>query len=137
MKPDCSAQRDSTILLKPFEPWAAQAGFFCSVRVRQNNHTLLLCYSVHGPLKQLLLPIAADCGGFKPELWRTTCMECFLRRQSGHAYIEWNFSPAGNWWVCAFDSYRVAALQQPEDLQPVGYKRVKPQGALICKRRYL
>jgi hypothetical protein len=45
-------------------------------------------------------------------------MECFLRPDSGSAYIEWNFSPAGNWWVCAFDSYRAPALRQPEDVRP-------------------
>ena len=130
MKPDRSAQRDATIALKPFEPWAAQAGFSCSVRLRQKGRMLLLCYSVHGPLEQLLLPVAADCTGFKPELWRTTCMECFLRPQSGSAYVEWNFSPAGNWWVCAFDSYRVPALQQPDDVLPVRIRTHQTTGRL-------
>ena len=119
MKPDRTAQHGAAIALKPFEPWAARLGFSCNVRLRHKGRMLLLCYSVHGPLEQLIIPPASDSGKYKPELWRSTCMECFLRSQSNCAYVEWNFSPAGTWWVCAFESYRIAAPQQPGDLPPV------------------
>lgn len=119
MKPDRSALRDATILLKPFEQWAALHGFSCSVRLRQKARMLLLSYSVHGPLEQLIIPPASNDKGFKPKLWSSSCMECFLRPQSCCTYVEWNFSPAGNWWVCAFENYRVAAPQQPDNLCPV------------------
>ena len=119
MKSDRTAQHGAAIALKPFEPWAARLGFSCSVRLRHKGRMLLLCYSVHGPLEQLIIPPASDCSDYKPELWRSTCMECFLRPEHDRAYVEWNFSPAGTWWVCAFESYRVAAPQQPDDVRPV------------------
>jgi len=119
MKPVRTAQHDAAIALKPFEPWAEQLGFSCSVRLRHNDPMLLLCFSVHGPLEQLIIPPAADCSDYKPELWRSTCMECFLRQAHDRAYVEWNFSPAGTWWVCAFESYRIAAPQQPANVFPV------------------
>lgn len=40
----------------------------------------------------------------KTNLWESTCFEVFL--SDGARYLEWNFSPAGDWNVYAFDSYR-------------------------------
>ena len=119
MKPARTAQLGAAIALKPFEPGAVRLGFSCRVHLRHKGRMLLLCYSVHGPLEQLIIPPLSDYGDYKPELWRSTCMECFLRSQSNSAYVEWNFSPAGTWWVCAFESYRIAAPQQPGDLPRV------------------
>ena len=119
MNPDRCAQRNATLLLKPFEAWAAQGGFSCSVRLRQKGCRLLLCFRVHGPLEQLIIPPASDGADFRPELWRTTCMECFLRPERGQPYTEWNFSPSRHWWVCAFDSYRLPARRQPDGLRPL------------------
>jgi hypothetical protein len=39
------------------------------------------------------------------ELWRTTCCEVFLGKESG-AYVEFNLSPSGNWAAYQFNSYR-------------------------------
>lgn len=119
MKPDRTAQHSAAIALKPFEPWAARLGFSCSVRLRRKGSMLLLCYRVHGPLEQLIIPPSSNYNDCTPELWRSTCMECFLRPEHDSAYVEWNFSPAGTWWVCAFASYRVAAPQQPDNVRPV------------------
>jgi hypothetical protein len=119
MKPDRTAERGAAITLKPFEPWAAGLGFSCSVRLQHKGRRLLLYYSLYGPLEQLIIPPPSDCNDYKPELWRETCMECFLRPEYGSAYVEWNFSPAGSWWVCAFDSYRITASQQPDTVRPV------------------
>lgn len=130
MKPESAARHNTIILLKPFEPWAARLGFSCSVRLRQKGRILLLCYSVHGPLEQLIIPPASDYNDYKPALWRSTCMECFLRPEHDRAYVEWNFSPAGNWWVCAFESYRVAARKQPDKLQPLRIRTRQITGRL-------
>ena len=130
MKPDRTAQHGAAIALKPFEPWAARHGFSCSVRLRHKGRMLLLCYSVHGPLEQLIIPPASDYSDYTPELWRSTCMECFLRPEHDRAYVEWNFSPAGTWWVCAFESYRIAAPQQPEDLPRVQIRTHQTTGRL-------
>jgi hypothetical protein len=118
MKPDRTSQHGAGIALKPFEPWPARLGFSCSVRLQRKGRMLLLRYSVHGPLEQLIIPPSSDDNGFKPDLWRTTCMECFLRPEYGSAYVEWNFSPAGTWWVCAFENYRARAPKQPDAVRP-------------------
>ncbi len=86
MKPDRTAQLGAAIALKPFEPWAARLGFSCSVRLLNKGRMLLLCYSVHGPLKQLIIPPLSDDGDYKSGLWRSTCMECFLRSRSNSSY---------------------------------------------------
>jgi hypothetical protein len=40
------------------------------------------------------------------ELWRTTCLEAFLREPGGDSYREWNFAPSGDWAAYDFTSYR-------------------------------
>ena len=44
------------------------------------------------------------------ELWKSTCLECFLGGSSP-SYQEWNFAPNGNWAAYDFDEYR-------KDMQP-------------------
>lgn len=45
-------------------------------------------------------------------LWRHTCFECFVRGRGG-AYLEFNFSPSGEWAAYAFDAYREPAPLPP------------------------
>jgi len=118
MNPRRSAPHSTRIQLEPFEPWAALQGFACSVRMRRRGRLLLLYYSVSGPLEQLAIPAAADAVGFTPELWRSTCMECFVRSEESSAYTEWNVSPSGNWWTCNFISCRSPAPRQPDSVRP-------------------
>lgn len=39
-------------------------------------------------------------------LWRTTCFEAFIRPGAGEDYLEFNFSPSGDWAAYRFDGYR-------------------------------
>lgn len=39
-------------------------------------------------------------------LWRHSCFEAFVMGGEGPAYIEFNFSPSGEWAVYAFSAYR-------------------------------
>ncbi len=39
-------------------------------------------------------------------LWARTCFEVFLRLANGTEYIEFNFSPSGEWAAYIFDDYR-------------------------------
>ena len=39
-------------------------------------------------------------------LWEHTCFECFIAREVGSAYHEFNFSPSGAWAAHAFSGYR-------------------------------
>jgi hypothetical protein len=47
-----------------------------------------------------LLPERAD------GLWRHTCFEVFVGGSNRHDYLEYNFSPSGQWQIYAFQDYR-------------------------------
>lgn len=133
MNPRRSAHNSIRIQLEPFEPWAALQGFACSVRMRRRGRLLLLYYSVSGPLEQLAIPAAADAAGFTPGLWRSTCMECFVRSEETSAYTEWNVSPSGNWWTCNFISCRSPAPRQPDSVRPRRICTRQPGGSLTVQ----
>ena len=39
-------------------------------------------------------------------LWEDTCFECFLANSAEQSYVEFNFSPTGDWQVFRFSDYR-------------------------------
>jgi hypothetical protein len=53
----------------------------------------------------------------RDELWRQTCLEVFARRAAAEAYVEFNFSPAGDWAAYRFEGYR-RGQSRPEQAQP-------------------
>jgi hypothetical protein len=107
-----------TMSLMPFENCAATRPFSCTAGIRLQGSLLLLTYTLSGPLQDIIIPAAAASPGFTPDLWQGTCCECFLRQDEVKSYAEWNFSPCGNWWACAFDDYRGPASRQPAAMQP-------------------
>jgi len=133
MEPLPSALRSARILLQPFEPRAAADGFSCTVHVRRQARALLLHYCVKGPHGHLAVPAASGRPGPAPGLWRTTCMECFIRPAISSAYTEWNLSPSGNWWACAFESCRIPARRQPDGLRPLRMRTRQSAGQLIVQ----
>lgn len=44
--------------------------------------------------------------GRRDELWKSTCLECFVGASGEKAYVEWNFSPSGAWQAYEFQDYR-------------------------------
>jgi hypothetical protein len=48
----------------------------------------------------MALPMRAE------ELWKTTCLEAFVRTRAGDAYYEFNFAPSTEWAVYQFGGYR-------------------------------
>ena len=65
----------------------------------------VLDFIVDAPPTSLCLPEAA-----RPQradgLWERTCFELFLRDPESGAYLEFNFSPSGQWAAYRFDGYR-------------------------------
>jgi hypothetical protein len=49
----------------------------------------------------------------KDGLWQTTCFEIFLRKPGEHGYIEFNFSPSGQWAAYQFTSHRAGGQDLP------------------------
>jgi hypothetical protein len=107
-----------TIALAPFEASAAALPFLCSASIQLQGSILVLDYTISGPLQNLIISAAAASPCFTPDLWLRTCCECFLRQDAMKNYTEWNFSPCGCWWACAFDDYRAPARLQPQNFQP-------------------
>jgi hypothetical protein len=62
-------------------------------------------YVVTGDLESLVLPPPAPPLRAS-NLWKTTCLEAFLKPVGGQSYREFNFSPSGQWAAYEFDSYR-------------------------------
>lgn len=62
-------------------------------------------FIVSEPPEALRLPAVVPAAR-ADDLWRTTCFELFLRRPGEDAYMEFNFSPSGEWSAWAFDGYR-------------------------------
>lgn len=63
-----------------------------------------LRYSIDGTGALRLPPPA--CGERADGLWRTTCMEMFVRRRGEAAYHEFNFSPSSQWAAYGFSACR-------------------------------
>ena len=68
------------------------------------SNTLKLEFVVVGAVENILIPQPA-----MPEradgLWQHSCFEMFIGLKNG-AYVEFNFSPSGQWAHYRFDSYR-------------------------------
>jgi hypothetical protein len=65
----------------------------------------VLDFIIDAPPSALRLP-PATTPSRADGLWQTTCFELFLRRPGSEIYIEFNFSPSGEWAAYGFDGYR-------------------------------
>ena len=85
----------------PFKVWATvdHAGAFGAMA------TTNIWFGVGAPAARFVLPSATE-GGRADGLWRTTCLEAFLRADGADAYREWNFAPSGQWAAYDFTTYR-------------------------------
>ncbi len=73
---------------------------------------LTLEFLLHGELHRLRLPELLATPAHRPqrrdELWQHTCLELFARAGAGPGYLEFNFSPDGDWAAYEFEDYRGA-----------------------------
>lgn len=81
-----------------------------------NTRMLRLVYKLTADMALLttpaLLPRARADG-----LWKHSCFEVFMRRVGEPGYVEYNFSPSGEWAAYRFRGYREQASSQ-DDLHP-------------------
>jgi hypothetical protein len=76
-----------------------------------------LTYTVKGDLARLRIP-ALRRPGRKDRLWEHTCFEAFVSVKGKPEYLEFNFSPSGEWAVYAFHRYRERAPLVEEEPAP-------------------
>jgi hypothetical protein len=79
---------------------------------------LELRYVVAGDLDGLVIPPPAAPLRMDG-LWRTTCLEAFVRTPGGEGYCELNLSPSAAWAAYLFDGYRqgmrpASGIEAPE-----------------------
>jgi len=72
----------------------------------QADGRITLDYLLHGELLRLRWPSSASRPQRRDELWRHTCFELFARCEGADDYVEFNFSPSGDWAAYAFKGYR-------------------------------
>ncbi|MDF7777123.1 DOMON-like domain-containing protein [Sphingomonas sp. AOB5] len=97
----------------PDTPPAAVAGVTCSLSW-QDAGNWVASFIVATPPERLKLPPAATPAR-TDGLWQRTCFEIFLRDPGTGAYLEFNFSPSGEWAAYRFTGYREGV--QPLDLR--------------------
>lgn len=66
---------------------------------------LSFAFLLKADLAGVRLPPATSAGR-ADGLWRHTCFEAFVGTEAQSAYVEFNFSPAGQWAAYAFRAYR-------------------------------
>jgi hypothetical protein len=106
----------SNEMAKPGDPTHAQgpAGLTLEADARLakpegpgEQRKLILTYSAGGALNQILWPASLSSQPQRrDELWKHTCFEAFIKPVGQDRYWEINISPAGDWNVYRFTSYR-------------------------------
>ena len=92
------------LTLQAFEPTAGSG----SVRLQRSTGLWQLDYALDLPGQTLQSverkwPLRASR---VDDLWRTTCCELFLAQSDAPHYLEFNFSPSGDWAAYAFEATR-------------------------------
>ena len=91
----------------PSQP--APADWRVEVATRWSSRGLLLEYTLGVPAGRLVLPPKSAAPAARDFLWKRTCAEMFVGVRGEPGYLEFNFSPSGDWAAYAFDGYREGA----------------------------
>lgn len=74
-------------------------------------------YALAADMSRIRVP-ASGAGGRADDLWKHTCFEAFLAPADAPGYYEFNFSPALDWAIYRFSSYRQALPPAEIDQAP-------------------
>ena len=96
-------------------PAERQPPLAITVTAHREGDLLLLDYLIGGDVDHLIYPPATG-GARRDELWRSTCLEAFVRVSGRRDYLELNFAPSLDWNAYALVDYR-AGLREA-DLAP-------------------
>ena len=83
-------------------------------RIVRTRSSLALEYAIEGRIEELRVP-APKPPRFAERLWQHTCCEVFVARTGSSGYLEFNFSPSGEWAGYAFERYRNGAAFEAPD----------------------
>jgi len=82
-------------------------------RAERHGGTLLLTYSLSGPLETLRIPPPEPAPLRRDGLWQHTCLEAFLGLAGQEGYWELNLAPSGHWNLYRLDGYRRHLRPEP------------------------
>ncbi len=92
-----------TLELRAFE----KSQISIQVQLERRGDFLHLNYQLSSPsFSEILIPSLNSSNRFLDGLWEHTCFECFLASPQNESYVEYNFSPSGDYAMYAFSSYR-------------------------------
>ena len=99
--------------LKPFPGEEKRLDLAIPGTIGRRGNTLFLDFALLGDLSGLAIPSPTGSPGRRDRLWEETCLEFFLAKKGSVRYWEFNLSPAGNWNVYRFTSYRKGMREEP------------------------
>ncbi|WP_265570683.1 DOMON-like domain-containing protein [Sphingomicrobium nitratireducens] len=82
------------------------------VDLQSSRSGLRLHYYLRGDLDRIVIP-APKPSQRRHELWKSTCLEAFVKGDSGPAYCEFNFAPDRAWAAYAFKDRREGMHDTP------------------------
>jgi hypothetical protein len=100
-------------ILKPFPGEKYRLDLEIPGTIGRRGNTVSLGLALLGDLSGLAVPSPEDPPGRRNRLWMETCLEFFLAEKGSVRYWEFNLSPAGNWNVYRFTSYREGMREEP------------------------
>lgn len=80
-----------------------------TVELLLTDNKIRLIYNLENPGNNLLIPPQSSPAR-RDNLWQHTCCEVFIGLLHQPQYLEFNFSPSGEWAAYAFSDYR-----EPDD----------------------
>ena len=99
--------------LQPHPTSWTPPGWEVNVATRWSTGALLIEYTLAVPAGRLMLPRRSAVPSARDFLWKRTCGELFVGVRGEPGYIEFNFSPSGDWASYAFDGYRENSRSRP------------------------
>jgi hypothetical protein len=109
-----SSSRARTLVLTPHPSESCDAVQALQATVTRHPDGLLAVrYTVAGDPNGLRIPPARPPRR-TDDLWRHTCCEAFIAPDEGASYLEFNFSPSGEWASYRFTAYRAGRTDHPE-----------------------
>jgi hypothetical protein len=93
---------------------------------RQSGARLHLRYRLSASMDLVRVPPPAPSRR-ADRLWERTCFEAFVRLR-GEAYLEFNFSPSGEWAAYRLAGYRSGMSEAPLTAPPTIVTRAGPDG---------
>lgn len=109
--------------LHPYAPCAFIRQLEASIDTAPDR--LNICYQLQADLRRLRIPAAREAAR-RDNLWQHSCFEAFVLPGAGPAYLEYNFSPSGDWACYAFSDYRQRLADEPQLEPPAIRTRLSP-----------